>query len=152
MYVDLKDLVHTPEVLDLLSCCLIDDEADVLRSVADYYKHKEGLALTGYRVEGLLLGVIGYAFKAPKKVIITHLAVNPAHRNKGIATKLIGAIVAHHNLKWVGAEATPSAVSFYQRLAFKCQPRVDHETGTTRFTCQLSVVQHPLQQEDKVPL
>lgn len=139
MLIDLKPFAQTHTVLELLSHCLVENNSETLQSVADFYSHKEGLYLKGYTIREQIVGVIGYAFKSPRKAIITHLSVEPGFRGQGIATALINGIIETHRLKWVGAESTEDALSFYEHLNFQCVRKYNTDDNEGHYSCHLSI-------------
>ncbi len=139
MLIDLKPFATTQEVINLLSCCLEEHDPSAAASIASFYVQKDALHLSGYTEKDQIIGVLGFAFKSPREILITHLAVNPDFRGKGIATAMIQNITEVHHLFGVGAEATERAKSFYERQHFECIPIADRENGEKHYSCYRKV-------------
>jgi ribosomal protein S18 acetylase RimI-like enzyme len=136
MLVDLKSQALTHKVVMLIAHCLADTHPETLRTVADYYDHKEALFLKGFLEEDDLVGIVGYAYKAPRKILMTHLAVDPEFRGRGVATRMLRELVEAESIKWIGAESTASAVPFYQKLNFDCILKTSRDDGENHFSCE----------------
>ena len=136
MLVDLKSQALTHKVILLIAHCLADTHPETMRTVADYYDHKEALFLKGFMEEESLVGIVGYAYKAPSHILMTHLAVDPEYRGKGVATRMLRELVETEAIKWIGAESTAAAVPFYQKLNFQCISKSNRDDGENHFTCE----------------
>jgi len=136
MLVDLKSQALSQPVIDLISHCLEEAEQETLCSIADFYDNKAALCLKGFLIDDVLVGIIGYAFKAPRKILITHLSVDAAYRNQGVATDMLRTLISEERIIWIGAEATPDAVRFYQKLHFECISKIDRDDGRPHYSCQ----------------
>lgn len=136
MLVDLKTQALTHNVVKLFAHCLVDTHPETLQAIADYYDHKEALHLKGFVEAEHLVGIVGYAYKDPHKILMTHLAVDPEFRGKGVATSMLSALVESEQIKWIGVEATETGVSFYKKLHFVCVPNGNRENGEIYYSCE----------------
>lgn len=84
MLIDLKPLVGTPEVNELLAYAVIDDP-DALERTSAEYREQTALQLCGWEEEGLLLGLTGFEETEDGSLDIRHIAVLPENRGKGYA-------------------------------------------------------------------
>lgn len=137
--INLKEYALSPEVSRLLAYCLSNPEEALLKSIAELYMKREGLFLVGVYRGTELAGLLGYAMKAPRQMIVTHLAVDPIFRREGIAREMLTELIHELKLKWVGVDAIESGKDFYEAMGFSCVPVIDADGGATHYNCHLTI-------------
>ncbi|MFD2877593.1 N-acetyltransferase [Paenibacillus rhizoplanae] len=103
MLIDLKPLVGTPQVNELLSYAVIDDP-DVLIRTSEEYSKLAAMQLCGWEEDGLLLGLTGYEETEDGSLDIRHIAVLPENRGKGYARGMILELVTSRQPRYLVAE------------------------------------------------
>lgn len=103
MLIDLKPLVGTPQVNELLAYAVIDDPDALVRTSEEYSK-LAAMQLCGWEEDGLLVGLTGYEETEDGSLDIRHIAVLPENRGKGYARGMILELVTSRQPRYLVAE------------------------------------------------
>ena len=134
---DIRHLLHTDEFSSIVAHSLyLPDEAK-LRAVAEKYAADDRLRIAGYFIDGLLTGCAGVNLSDPEKAVLHHLAVDPAHRGRGIGRKMIEQLMAQLAIQCLEAETDDHAVGFYQSCGFSVTCLPEKYPGVVRYRCTL---------------
>lgn len=135
---DVKDHLHDPHVLEVLSHCLYKP-AEV-KSYADRYASDPDIRVFSCVDNGRVLGVMVLKRQAVSLFEIVGIAVAPAFRGRGIGSELIAFAV--HHLPWneIRAETDDGAVGFYRRCGFHTAVLGEKYPGVVRYLCTLQSV------------
>ena len=85
--------------------------------------------------KGKIAGIIGIDHSNRPRGFITHIAVHPNVRKKGIANRLISHAMSVLGLSEIEAETDQDAVNFYITCGFETKEIESHYRGVRRFRC-----------------
>lgn len=139
MLIDLKTLIGTAEVDELLSYAVIDDP-EALQRTSDEYSSQTALQLCGWEEDGLLLGLTGFEETEDGSLDIRHIAVLPENRGKGYARGMILELVTTRQPRYLVAETEDEiAADFYRSLGFMVYSLGENSAGIETFRCVYEV-------------
>ncbi|QUL57483.1 GNAT family N-acetyltransferase [Paenibacillus tritici] len=139
MLIDLKPLVGTPQVNELLTYAVIDDP-EALESTSAEYREQAAMQLCGWEEEGLLLGLTGFEETEDGSLDIRHIAVLPENRGKGYARGMILELVTTREPRYLVAETEDEiAADFYRSLGFMVYSLGENTAGIEMFRCVYEV-------------
>jgi ribosomal protein S18 acetylase RimI-like enzyme len=139
MLIDLKALIGTAEVDELLSYAVIDDPEALQRTSAEY-SGQTALQLCGWEEDGLLLGLTGFEETEDGSLDIRHIAVLPENRGKGYARGMILELVTTRQPRYLVAETEDEiAADFYRSLGFMVYSLGENAAGIEMFRCVYEV-------------
>ncbi|OMC94563.1 GNAT family N-acetyltransferase [Paenibacillus sp. FSL R5-0636] len=139
MLVDLKSLIGSPEVNELLTYAVIDDP-NALEQTSSEYNEQAGLQLYGWEEEELLLGLVGFEETEDGSLDIRHIAVLPENRGKGYARGMILELLASRQPRYLVAETEDEiAADFYRSLGFMVYSLGENAAGIEMLRCVYEV-------------
>ncbi|MEK3863690.1 GNAT family N-acetyltransferase [Paenibacillus sp. FSL H7-0716] len=139
MLVDLKSLIGSPEVNELLTYAVIDDPNALVQTSSEY-SEQAGLQLYGWEEEELLLGLVGFEETEDGSLDIRHIAVLPENRGKGYARGMILELLATRQPRYLVAETEDEiAADFYRSLGFMVYSLGENEAGIEMLRCVYEV-------------
>jgi ribosomal protein S18 acetylase RimI-like enzyme len=139
MLIDLKQLIGTPEVNELLKYAVIDDP-NALEQTSSEYGEEAGLQLYGWEEEDLLLGLVGFEETEDGSLDIRHIAVLPENRSKGYARGMILELLASRQSRYLVAETEDEiAADFYRSLGFMVYSLGENAAGIEMLRCVYEV-------------
>lgn len=107
-----------PHLADLFKLCVGNPTQEKLERVLQQYT-QSSFTIWGAFQQTKLMGFIGFERKN-NRIIIHHIAVNPASRGKGVGTHLVTSLCQEDNLQEIYAETDKDALGFYKKLHFVC--------------------------------
>lgn len=132
--------MHDPaEVKALLALAAGRPTLDKLAYLIDQFYASTGRTMFICSRNGKITGVIGVEYTRSSHGFITHLAVSPDLRKKGIADRLIKHAAAALELDEMEAETDQDAVDFYNSCGFKTREIDSPYAGVRRFRCIKSI-------------
>lgn len=134
MLVNVKDLVESQEISQLLEYAVYADE-DALAEAVKRYQAEEGLELYALKHEGELIGLIGYEIDNHNALTITHLAIAPEYRNQGYGRGIVLEALYKAKPDRIIAETEEDAVDFYRNIGFVVLSTGRLPNGSERFRC-----------------
>ncbi len=90
--------------------------------------------LFGLECNGKYVGCIGFEMISPKECVISHIAVFPEQREKGIGSKMINFLSNQFCL--ISAETDKDGVDFYRKYGFMITSLGEKYPGVERFQCE----------------
>lgn len=139
MLIDLKQLVESPEVNELLSYAVIDEPA-ALHRVSTEYREEPELQLCGWEEDGLVVGLVGFEETEDGSLDIRHIAVLPENRGKGYARGMILELLAVRQPRYLLSETEDEiAADFYRSLGFMVYSLGENAAGIELFRCVYEV-------------
>ncbi|WP_405112055.1 GNAT family N-acetyltransferase [Paenibacillus sp. FSL K6-1217] len=139
MLIDVKPLVGTPQVNELLTYAVIDDPEALERTSAEY-REQAAMQLCGWEEDGLLLGLTGFEETEDGSLDIRHIAVLPENRGKGYARGMILELVTTRQPRYLVAETEDEiAADFYRSLGFMVYSLGENAAGIEMFRCVYEV-------------
>ncbi|MBP2112373.1 GNAT family N-acetyltransferase [Paenibacillus silagei] len=139
MLIDLKPLVGTPQVNELLAYAVIDDPDALIRTSEEYSK-LAAMQLCGWEEDGLLVGLTGYEETEDGSLDIRHISVLPENRGKGYARGMILELVTSRQPRYLIAETEDEiAADFYRSLGFMVYSLGENAAGIEMFRCVYEV-------------
>ena len=130
-----KDRHNTVEVKTLLSLAVGRPTLDKMAYLIDQFYASTGRTMFVYSRNGRITGVIGVEYTRSSCGFITHLAVHPALRKKGIGEKLIKHVAKIMELDEIEAETDQDAVGFYDACGFTTREINSPYSGLRRYRC-----------------
>ncbi|MDQ0193215.1 GNAT family N-acetyltransferase [Paenibacillus wynnii] len=135
MLKDIKHLLGTPEVNELLTYAVID-EPDALQHTSSEYSEQAALQLFGWEEEQLLLGLVGFEETEDGSLEVKHMAVLPENRGKGYARGMILELLTSREPRYLMAETEDEvAANFYRNLGFMVYSLGVNGAGIEMFRC-----------------
>ncbi|MET3288332.1 N-acetyltransferase [Brevibacillus fluminis] len=134
--IDLKERLHEHDVLALLAYSVGAPSMEKLLQVAARYERSDSMMMVGVEEDGVLLGCIGLDLARLPKAVITHVAVHPDARGKGIGRHMLADAMQRFSLTVIGAETDASAVGFYRSCGFTVKSLGEKYPGVERFWCE----------------
>jgi len=135
MLIDVKSIIDTPEVQELLTYAVIDDP-EALERTLEEYKGQSALQLYGWEEEDLLLGIVGFEETEDGSLEVRHIAVLPENRGKGYARGMILELLTSRNPRYLMAETEDEiAANFYRNLGFMVYSLGENSAGIEMFRC-----------------
>ncbi|MCL6603610.1 MAG: GNAT family N-acetyltransferase [Paenibacillus sp.] len=139
MLIDIKHLIGSPEVNELLAYAVID-EPDALQHTSSEYSDQAALKLFGWEEEKLLLGLVGFEETEDGSLEIRHIAVLPENRGKGYARGMILELLSARQPRYLLAETEDEvAANFYRILGFMVYSLGVNGAGIELFRCVYEV-------------
>lgn len=136
---DLKHLIGTPEVNELLSYAVLD-EPNALQHTSSEYSEQTSLQLYGWEEEELLLGLVGFEETEDGSLDIRHIAVLPENRGKGYARGMILELLTSRQPRYLVAETEDVvAADFYRSLGFMIYSLGENAAGIELLRCVYEV-------------
>ena len=87
------------------------------------------------KCEGAPVGILRLHSSDRRRCIITHIAVHPEWKDRGIGRKLIEFIRDDLKFSQVEAETDDGAVGFYRSCGFEIEPLGEKYPGVQRYKC-----------------
>ena len=134
-----KDKHGSAEIKTLLALATGRPTLDKLAYLVDQFYTSIGRTMFISIINGNITGVIGIECTRSSYGFITHLAVHPDLRKKGIADRLVKHAAAALELDEMEAETDQDAVEFYNACGFKTIEIDSPCTGVRRFKCVKSI-------------
>ena len=135
---DIRQHLFCAEFFSVIAHSLyLPDEAKLL-VVAEKYAADDRYKIAGYFSDGSLAACAGMDLSDPEKVVLQHLAVNPAHRGQGFGKKMILELMEQYQIKQLEAETDDDAVGFYRKCGFTISDLGEKYPGTKRYHCSLA--------------
>ena len=106
-----------------------------LAYLMDEFYASKGRAIFISSNNGEITGIIGIDYTNRPRGFITHIAVRPEIRKKGIARLLINHTTAMLELSEIEAETDQDALSFYSACGFDTKEIESPYAGVRRFRC-----------------
>ena len=127
---------HNPAaVKDLLAMAVGRPTPEILTQLLEKFytadNHTIFVAVDGVSV----IGILGIDYSASPHGIITHLAVQPDLRMKGIGKNLINHVTKTLGLTSIVLETDQDAVEFYRACGFEIREIESRWPGVNRFRC-----------------
>ncbi|ULO05327.1 GNAT family N-acetyltransferase [Paenibacillus sp. 19GGS1-52] len=139
MLIDLKHLLGTPEVNELMTYALIDEPESLLHTSAEY-SEQTALQLCGWEEEKLLLGLVGFEETEDGSLVIRHIAVLPENRGKGYARGMILELLTVRQPRYLLAETEDEvSADFFRSHGFMVYSLGENAAGIEMFRCVYEV-------------
>lgn len=139
MLTDLKPIIGSPEVNELLAYAVID-EPDALQRTSAEYSEEPGLQLNGWEEDGVLVGLVGFEETEDGSLVVRHIAVLPENRGKGYARGMILELLTAREPRYLLAETEDEvATDFYRSLGFMVYSLGENPAGIEIFRCVYEV-------------
>jgi len=135
MFIDIKEKITNPEILNILAACVFDNSDKGMAKKAEEYKQHEEWLFYGWQENEKIVGVCGYKVH-PAKIEILSIATSTEAQGQGIGSRMIIALQEKYNLP-LEAETDDDAIGFYKKRGFATTPFEKH--GVRRWTCLLPV-------------
>ncbi|CAM3525062.1 GNAT family N-acetyltransferase [Marinicrinis lubricantis] len=132
MLIDVKHRLNEPEIRDLLAYAVFPEPEALERAVHSYSESEQ--LLYAYEEEGRLVGVIGI-LPEQDGFQITHIAVAPEERRKGIGEEMIVLAAEQRDAIQISAETDDDAVDFYRKVGFIVTSLGETFPGVERYLC-----------------
>ena len=130
-----KDRHDKAEVKNLLALAVGHPTLDKLAYLIDQFYASTGRTMYIHSRKGSITGVIGVEYTGSSYGFITHLAVHPTLRKKGIGERLIKHVTETLGLDEVIAETDQAAVGFYDACGFETRQIDSPCLAVSRFRC-----------------
>ena len=130
-----KDKHDTAEVKTLLALAVGRATLDKMAYLMDKFYTSTGRTMFIYSRNNRITGIIGVEYTRSSHGFITHLAVRPELRKRGIAERLIKHIAETLELGEVEAETDQDAVGFYDACGFTTREIDGQYKGIRRYRC-----------------
>jgi len=131
---------HDPaEVKSLLALAAGRPTLDKLAYLIDQFYAATGRTLFICSRNNQITGIIGVEYTRSSHGFITHLAVRPDFRKKGIADRLIKHAAAILEIEEMETETDQDAVDFYNACGFRITEISGPYAGVRRFRCTKSI-------------
>ena len=134
-----KDKHDSAEVKTLLALAAGRPTLDKLAYLIDQFYASTGRTMFIASRNGVITGIVGVEYTRSSYGFITHLAVHPDLRKKGIADRLIKHAAATLELDEVEAETDQDAIEFYNACGFKTREIDSPYARVRRFRCTKNV-------------
>jgi putative NIF3 family GTP cyclohydrolase 1 type 2/GNAT superfamily N-acetyltransferase len=135
---DIKDKLHEPRVLAVLSEAAYKPTPEKLLQKAETYENDSAVVAFGSFDGGEVTGVIVLRRHEGEGFEILSIAAAPAYRSAGIGSGLITHAVNHLRCDGLYAETDDDAVGFYRKYGFKITSLGEKYPGTVRYLCTLN--------------
>lgn len=135
--IDVKGNLHDKRILSVIALSQYRPTAEKLASLARKYEADENIFSFACDENGSICGVIVLRRLDCKVFEILSIASDPAHRNRGIASKLISFAVDTLKCSTIKAETDDDAVGFYRKCGFHIISLGEKYPGTVRYLCTL---------------
>lgn len=132
--VDIKNRIDEAEVKELISYSVFP-EPEVLEQVIEDYRTDDQLKLYGLMMEDILIGMIGYEFKADRVLEIKHISVRPECRGEGYGRGLILEVIPLESPIEIVAETDDDAADFYRNIGFTIESLGELYPNVERYKC-----------------
>ena len=127
---------HNPAtVKDLLAMAMGRPKPERLQKLLDEFYSTDGHTIFVALDKDNIAGIIGINHTAAPHGWITHLAVHPEMRMKGIGKNLINHTMEALSLKSLALETDQDAVEFYRACGFEIKEIESKWQGVRRFRC-----------------
>ena len=122
-------------VLGLLAVSTGPATLERLQKLIDEFYNLDGHTLYVASQNDVISGIIGVDCIAKPRGVITHIAVLPDRRMKGIGRNLISHVVKTLGLTKIEAETDQEAADFYHACGFESKEIESKWPGVRRFRC-----------------
>lgn len=126
------------EVKALLALAVGRPTLDKLAYLIDQFYASDTRSVFVALMDGRIAGIIGMEHAARSYGVITHLAVHPELRKKGMASRLIRHVMTAFSLSEIEVETDQDAVEFYRACGFQARELDSPYQGVRRFRCMKS--------------
>ena len=130
-----RDKHNLAEVKALLAMAAGSPTIEKLAYLIDEFYASNGRKIFMSLSSGKVIGVIGMDHTKRPHGFITHIAVHPDTRKKGIGSRLIKYAATVLELSEIEAETDQDAVSFYESCGIETKEIENHYAGIRRFRC-----------------
>lgn len=127
---------HDPGTIkSLLAMAVVRPTLDKLAYLVDVFYASECRSIFIMTRNGRVTAIIGVDHTVRSYGFITHLAVHPDTRKKGLASRLIKHVATALELEEIGAETEQDIVGFYSACGFQTREIQCPCMGVHRFRC-----------------
>jgi ribosomal protein S18 acetylase RimI-like enzyme len=138
--VDVTHRLDESELRDVISASVGFPTTEKMTRVAEVYASDPSRTAFAL-VDGIqVVGVIGLEVLSPGQARITHIAVTPDRRQRGVGRMLIDRVSRLKGLSELFAETDGDAVEFYRRCGFSVERLHDRQGNRERFMCRASTL------------
>jgi N-acetylglutamate synthase-like GNAT family acetyltransferase len=123
----------------LLALAVGRPTVEKLTYLIDQFYASEGRSIFVSVKKDVITGIIGIEHNGGSHGFITHLAVRPDMRKKGIASRLIKHVTSAFGLERIESETDQKAVEFYTACGFQTGEINSPYAGIRRFRCVKSL-------------
>lgn len=121
--------------VDLLQEAIGDTSQDSIRRWVARYQWDPGYRLGGIRHGVRVIGLLGFYYRAPQCVEITHVAVQRRFRHQYLGTQMLSFLAVMHKTARLIAYTDDDAVGFYRRVGYQVESLGELYPGRTRYCC-----------------
>ncbi|WP_055108516.1 GNAT family N-acetyltransferase [Paenibacillus ihumii] len=134
MLIDVKPLISSEEVQELLEYAVHGDEEE-LRLAMKQYAEDEACKLLAYEEEGQYIGIIGYRKGENDVLELLHLAVHPEYRGLGYGRGMILDALVLERPAAILAETDEDSADFFRGIGFQVISFTKFPGGPEYFRC-----------------
>lgn len=138
--IDIKNNLHDESILAVISHSQYMPTEEKLNSLADKYESDIDIFAYAYDDNGLIGGTIILKCLGNDEFEIVSIATDQAHRNQGIASRLISFAATNLKCSVIKAETDDDAVGFYRKYGFHIDSLGEKYPGTVRYLCTLNLL------------
>lgn len=134
--VDIKPILKTDNILEVLSGSTYMPTEERLKKRADDYINNSNVVVYGYKCEGTICGLIVLDITKKEEIVILDIAVGKGNQQSGIGRKLVE--YALYNLKpnTMIAETDDDSVNFYRKCGFIIYNLGEKYPNIIRYKCK----------------
>lgn len=138
--IDIKGKLHDERVLAVLALSMYMPTKEKRNRLADKYEADTRISAFAGDDNGSICGTIIFRHVSNDEFEIMGIATDPAHRNQGVASKLIAFAVDTLKCGTVKAETDDAAVDFYWKCGFQVESLGEKYPGCVRYLCTLKIL------------
>jgi len=133
---DYREIYENSDLARLLGLALNSPTPGKVRSAAQgAYSKQQGHFFAVLGEDGSPIGIAGYRTVDNNKMILLHVAVDPAHRGQGVGRRMVETLRSFLKSGAVMAEVSPAQSGFLEALGFQCKPGGDPEVDDSLVLC-----------------
>ncbi len=133
---DYREIYEDSDLARLLGLALNSPTPGKVRSAAQgAYAKQQGHFFAALDGEGRPIGIAGYRTVDNNRMVLLHVAVDPAHRGQGVGRRMVETLRGFLKQGEVTAEVNPGQSGFLEALGFQCRPGGDPEVDDSLVLC-----------------
>jgi len=136
---DYEEIYLNKDISNLLGTAMFNPTFGKLQSVAQGIYAKTQGRFFICRIDGLLVGLIGFSKVDNHKLIVRHLAVLSTFQRQKIATEMVDFAIKEEGVQIVEVETDDEGVGFYKGYGFKVVKRPYDDVKGQRYDCLYEV-------------
>jgi len=137
---DFEEIFMNRNISALLGTSMFNPTFGKIQNIAQTVYAKTQGRFYICKIDGLLVGLIGFSKIDNHMLVVRHLAVLSTFQRQKIGTELLKCAIADEKVKFVSAETDDEGIGFYKGFGFNAKKLPYDDAKGQRYSCTYEVI------------